>query len=75
MEDQGSASAAPEDQRWFWSPARQREEAETDRALRRGERGEVFRNGEEFLRSLADEAGLDVREIKRRADDRGPADA
>ncbi|MFE7561840.1 hypothetical protein [Kitasatospora sp. NPDC057500] len=74
MEDQGSAAAVPEDQGWFWSPAWQREEAEIDRALRRGERGKMFPNGEEFLRSLADEAGLDLEEIKRRADARGAAD-
>ncbi|MEV7777985.1 AbrB/MazE/SpoVT family DNA-binding domain-containing protein [Kitasatospora sp. NPDC088351] len=60
------ASVVPDDQAWFWSPGRQAGEQEADGAVARGERGEVFQDGEEFLRSLADEAGLDLEEIERR---------
>ncbi|MFE7189169.1 hypothetical protein [Kitasatospora sp. NPDC057541] len=74
MEDQESVSAAAEDQSWFRTAAWQSKEAEVDQALGRGERGEVFGSGQDFLRSLADEAGLDLREIERRTEDRGPAD-
>ncbi|MEV0532610.1 AbrB/MazE/SpoVT family DNA-binding domain-containing protein [Kitasatospora sp. NPDC050463] len=62
------ASVIPDDQAWFWSPGWQAREQEVDEALAQGERGEVFEDGEEFLKSLADEAGLDLGEIKRRAD-------
>ncbi|MFJ9947142.1 AbrB/MazE/SpoVT family DNA-binding domain-containing protein [Kitasatospora sp. NPDC091207] len=62
------ASVIPDDQAWFWSPAWQAREAEVDEALADGERGEVFQDGDEFLQSLANEAGLDLGEIKRRAD-------
>ncbi|MFE2723750.1 AbrB/MazE/SpoVT family DNA-binding domain-containing protein [Kitasatospora sp. NPDC059327] len=62
------ASVIPDDQAWFWSPAWQAREADVDEALADGERGEVFQDGDEFLRSLANEAGLDLEEIKRRAD-------
>ncbi|MFE6749226.1 hypothetical protein ACFVGM_25515 [Kitasatospora purpeofusca] len=41
-------------------------ENEVDEALAAGERGEVFHDGEAFLRSLADEAGPDSSAIDRR---------
>ncbi|WP_406199303.1 AbrB/MazE/SpoVT family DNA-binding domain-containing protein [Kitasatospora sp. NBC_01560] len=62
------ASVIPDDQAWFWSPAWQAGEAEVDDALAEGERGEVFQDGDAFLQSLANDAGLDLEEIKRRAD-------
>ncbi|MFE5582040.1 AbrB/MazE/SpoVT family DNA-binding domain-containing protein [Kitasatospora sp. NPDC056531] len=62
------ASVIPDDQAWFWSSAWQEKEQEVDEAVAAGERGEIFQDGEEFLKSLADEAGLDLGEIKRRAD-------
>ncbi|WP_078896117.1 AbrB/MazE/SpoVT family DNA-binding domain-containing protein [Streptomyces sp. NRRL S-495] len=62
------ASVVPDDQAWFWTPAWQAKENEVDEALAEGEQGEVFHDSEAFLQSLADEAGLDLREIKRRAD-------
>ncbi|WP_405004842.1 hypothetical protein OHV13_11590 [Kitasatospora purpeofusca] len=62
------ASVVPDDRAWFWTPAWQAKENEVDEALAEGERGEVFHDGEAFLRSLAEEAGLDLREIERRAD-------
>ncbi|WP_157882011.1 hypothetical protein [Streptomyces rubellomurinus] len=42
-------------------------EQDVDEAIAAGERGKVLQDGEAFLRSLADEAGLDLWEIKRRA--------
>ncbi|MEU3568195.1 AbrB/MazE/SpoVT family DNA-binding domain-containing protein [Kitasatospora sp. NPDC036755] len=62
------ASVVPDDQAWFWSGAWQEKEQEVDEAVAAGERGEVFEDGDAFLQSLADEAGLDLGEIKRRAD-------
>ncbi|WP_441245764.1 AbrB/MazE/SpoVT family DNA-binding domain-containing protein [Kitasatospora sp. McL0602] len=62
------ASVIPDDQAWFWTPAWQAKEQEVDEAIADGERGEVFEDGEDFLRSLADDAGLDLGEIKNRAD-------
>ncbi|MFI9331662.1 AbrB/MazE/SpoVT family DNA-binding domain-containing protein [Kitasatospora sp. NPDC052868] len=62
------ASVIPDDQAWFWSPSWQAGEAEVDESIAEGERGEVFQDGDAFLASLADEAGLDLEEIKRRAD-------
>lgn len=62
------ASVVPDDQAWFWSSEWQAKEREADEALARGERGEVFADGESFLKALADDAGEDVEEIRRRAD-------
>ncbi|MEV7935455.1 AbrB/MazE/SpoVT family DNA-binding domain-containing protein [Kitasatospora sp. NPDC088264] len=60
------ASVIPDDQAWFWGAAWQ--EQEVDEAIAEGDRGEVFQDGDAFLQSLADEGGLDLEEIKRRAD-------
>ncbi|MFJ4596666.1 MULTISPECIES: AbrB/MazE/SpoVT family DNA-binding domain-containing protein [unclassified Kitasatospora] len=60
------ASVIPDDQAWFWGAAWQ--EQEVDEAIAEGDRGEVFQEGDAFLQSLADEGGLDLEEIKRRAD-------
>ncbi|MFD5252314.1 MULTISPECIES: AbrB/MazE/SpoVT family DNA-binding domain-containing protein [Streptomyces] len=62
------ASVVPDDQAWFWSAEWQAKEREVDDALASGERGEVHEGGEPFLRSLADEAGIDLEGIKKRAD-------
>ncbi|TDC05104.1 AbrB/MazE/SpoVT family DNA-binding domain-containing protein [Streptomyces sp. 8K308] len=62
------ASIVPDDQAWFWSPEWQAREREVDESLAAGERGEVHEDGEALLRALADQAGLDVEEIRRRAD-------
>ncbi|WP_329564752.1 AbrB/MazE/SpoVT family DNA-binding domain-containing protein [Kitasatospora sp. NBC_01266] len=62
------ASVIPEDQAWFWTPEWQAKEQEVEEDLARGKRGTVFEDGEAFLRHLADDAGLDPAEIKRRAD-------
>ena len=62
------ASVIPDDQAWFWTPEWQAKEREVDEALARGERGQFFSDGETFLKFLADDAGENVEEIKRRAD-------
>ncbi|MDH6110870.1 AbrB family looped-hinge helix DNA binding protein [Kitasatospora sp. MAP12-15] len=62
------ASVIPDDQAWFWTPEWQTKEQEVDEALANGERGDVFMDGDAFLQSLADDAGLDLAEVKRRAD-------
>lgn len=66
----GEAGEQPDppedDQAWFWTPGWQAKENEVDEALAEGERGEVFQDGEAFLRSLADGAGPDSGEIERR---------
>ncbi|MER7667763.1 hypothetical protein ABTY61_04765 [Kitasatospora sp. NPDC096128] len=41
-----------------------RQEQEVDEAIAEGERGEVFQDGDNFLQSLADDAGPDLAEIK-----------
>ncbi|WP_328956510.1 AbrB/MazE/SpoVT family DNA-binding domain-containing protein [Kitasatospora purpeofusca] len=68
------ASVVPDDRARFWTPAWQAKENEVDEALAAGERGEVFHDGEAFLRSLAEEAGLDSGEIERRAEHDSLAD-
>ncbi|MFD0399244.1 AbrB/MazE/SpoVT family DNA-binding domain-containing protein [Kitasatospora sp. NPDC059811] len=62
------ASVIPDDQAWFWGAGWQEKEQEVDEAIAEGDRGEVFQDGDAFLQSLADEGGLDLEEIKRRAD-------
>lgn len=62
------ASIVPDDQAWFWSPEWQTKEREVDETLAQGERGEVYEDGESFIRALADDAGVDVAEVERRAD-------
>ncbi|MFJ3218610.1 AbrB/MazE/SpoVT family DNA-binding domain-containing protein [Kitasatospora sp. NPDC086801] len=62
------ASVIPDDQAWFWGAAWQEKEQQVDEAIAEGDRGEVFQDGDAFLQSLADEGGLDLEEIKRRAD-------
>lgn len=62
------ASIVPDDQAWFWTSEWQAKEREVDEALAEGERGEVYEGGEPFVQALADEAGLDMGEIARRAD-------
>lgn len=62
------ASVVPDDQAWFWTPEWQAKEREVDESLAEGERGEVHQDGESFLRALADDAGIDMGEIERRAD-------
>jgi AbrB family looped-hinge helix DNA binding protein len=47
-------SVIPDDQAWFWTPEWQAKEAEVDAATARGERGEMFGGGEEFLAFLDD---------------------
>jgi AbrB family looped-hinge helix DNA binding protein len=47
-------SVIPDDQAWFWMPEWQAKEAEVDEAMERGERGEVFESGDEFLAFLDD---------------------
>ncbi|MFI6153510.1 hypothetical protein ACIBCA_12515 [Kitasatospora sp. NPDC051170] len=43
-------------------------EREVDAALAEGERGQVFQDGDAFLQSLADEARLDLEQVKRLAE-------
>ncbi|MEY9950370.1 AbrB/MazE/SpoVT family DNA-binding domain-containing protein [Kitasatospora sp. GAS1066B] len=62
------ASVIPDDQAWFWTPEWQAKEQEVEEDLAAGERGEIFEDGEAFLQYLADDAGVDLAEIKRRAD-------
>lgn len=62
------ASLIPDDQAWFWTPEWQAKEQEVDDALAGGERGVVYEDEDAFLGALAEDAGLDVEEIKRRAD-------
>ncbi|WP_199552012.1 AbrB/MazE/SpoVT family DNA-binding domain-containing protein [Streptomyces sp. N35] len=62
------ASVVPDDQAWFWSPEWQAKEREVEEALAEGERGEVHEDGASLLRTLADDAGLDLGEIEKRAD-------
>lgn len=62
------ASVIPDDQAWFWTPEWLAKEHEVDEAVARGERGTVYEDGEAFLGALAEDAGLDVEDIKRRAD-------
>lgn len=62
------ASIVPDDQAWFWTPEWQAKEREVDEALADGDRGEVYEDGESFVQALADDAGLDMGEIERRAD-------
>lgn len=45
-------SVIPDDQAWFWTPEWQAKEAEVDEAIARGERGDVFTSGEDFLAFL-----------------------
>ncbi|MBC9711884.1 AbrB/MazE/SpoVT family DNA-binding domain-containing protein [Streptomyces sp. TRM66268-LWL] len=62
------ASVVPDDQAWFWSPEWQAKEREVEESLSESERGEVHEDGSALLRSLADDAGLDLGEIEKRAD-------
>ncbi|MCP3821317.1 AbrB/MazE/SpoVT family DNA-binding domain-containing protein [Streptomyces sp. A3M-1-3] len=62
------ASVVPDDQAWFWSPEWQAKEREVDESLAEGERGEVHQDGDAFLRTLAEDAGIDLGEIVKRAD-------
>jgi AbrB family looped-hinge helix DNA binding protein len=62
------ASVVPDDQAWFWAPDWQAKEAEVDDALARGEQGDVYADGDAFIEALADDAGLEAEEIRRRAD-------
>ena len=43
------------EQSWFWTPQWQAGEREADEEIRRGE-GKLYMGGEEFLRSLDDDA-------------------
>ncbi len=62
------ASVVPDDQAWFWSSGWQEKESEVEASLAEGERGELHEDGESFLGALAADAGVDLGEIKQRAD-------
>jgi AbrB family looped-hinge helix DNA binding protein len=56
------ARLVPADQAWFWTPEWQSGEQEAADELARGE-VETFDDGEEFLKDLADRAGISVDDL------------